>query len=201
MPFEIIATITGFLNIYLAARANIWNWFFGIITVSLYAIIFFEVKLYADMGLQLVFFCLQFYGIYQWLYGGAQHHARTVQRANKIILLIAFVATLILFGSIAFILQRYTDSTTVYIDAFTTALSLVAQWMMSKKWLEHWWLWMVVDVISISMYLNKSLYFTSGLYAAYFFLCVVGYVTWKKLLSPQPQKQSRLVTPIATRAA
>ena len=181
---EILATISGLLNIYLAARANIWNWLFGIITVSLYLVIFLNVKLYADMSLQLIFFSLQFYGLYEWLYGGVRHTALSITRATTAIFLIAFSATILLYLSISFILQHYTDSTTVSIDAFTTALSLVAQWMMSKKWLEHWLLWMLVDIISIDMYFNKSLYFTSGLYAIFFILCVLGYYTWKNQLQP-----------------
>lgn len=180
--FELLAVTTGLLNIYLAARANVWNWFFGIITTNLYLIIFFKAGLYADMSLQLIFFCLQFYGLYQWLYGGKQHTALVIRRANKKIFLSGLIAALILFVSIAFILKNYTNSTMVYLDAFTTALSVVAQWMMSKKWLEHWWLWMVINVFSISMYISKNLYFTSGLYAIFFLLCILGYYTWRKQL-------------------
>jgi nicotinamide mononucleotide transporter len=179
---EIVAALAGLINIYLAARANIWNWFFGIITTSLYLIIFFHVKLYADMSLQLIFLCLQFYGLHQWLYGGKMHGALSVTKASPTILLLAGGLTTILFISIAFILRTYTDSTTILIDAFTTALSLVAQWMMSKKWLENWWFWMLVDVISIKMYIVKSLYLTSVLYAIFFMLCVLGYFTWKNKL-------------------
>ena len=180
--FEMTATLSGLLNNYLIVRENIWNWLFGILTVSIYAVIFFHVKLYADMGLQLIFFSLQFYGLYQWLYGSKQQTALAITEATKTIWLIASLSTFILFGNIAYLLQHYTDSTTIWIDALTTALSLVAQWMMSKKWIEHWWVWMIVNIVSINMYLNKHLYFTSILYAIYFFLCVLGYYTWKKRL-------------------
>lgn len=179
---ETPATIAGLINVYLAARTNIWNWLFGIITVTLYMLIFYQVKLYADMSLQLIFLTLQFYGWYQWLYGGNNHSELNVRKASLSIYLIATISTLILFGLIAFVLQHYTDSTTVYIDAFTTAMSLVAQWMMSKKWIENWWLWMLVDVISIKMYIFKHLYLTSGLYAVFFIICCMGYVTWRRQL-------------------
>src|SRR3989338_9273211 len=128
--FEMTATLSGLLNNYLIVRENIWNWLFGILTVSIYAVIFFHVKLYADMGLQLIFFSLQFYGLYQWLYGSKQQTALAITEATKTIWLIAFLSTFILFGSIAYLLQHYTDSTTIWIDALTTAFSLVAQWMM-----------------------------------------------------------------------
>lgn len=179
---EIIAVMAGLLNVYLAARASLWNWFFGIITVSLYAIIFFHSKLYADMSLQFIFLALQFYGWYQWLHGGNHHAALEVRKADNKIYLTALIATLTLYTVIAYVLKNYTDSTTIAIDSFTTALSLVAQWMMSKKWIENWWLWMLVDVISIRMYLIKHLYFTTGLYALFFIICMLGYFTWRRYL-------------------
>lgn len=177
---EILATLTGLFNVYLAARANIWNWLFGMISVSLYLVIFLKVKLYADMSLQLIFFILQFYGLYQWLYGGVEHSSLLIRKASRGVLLAAVIITFCLFFGIAFILQHYTDSTTIYTDAFITALSLVAQWMMSKKWIEHWWLWIIVDLISIEMYFNKNLYFTSGLYVVFCMLGLFGYYCWKK---------------------
>jgi nicotinamide mononucleotide transporter len=190
---EMTAVIAGLLNVYLAARTSLWNWLFGIITVSLYVIIFFHAKLYADMLLQFIFLALQFYGWYQWLRGGAQHSALNVRSANVKIYAVALIATFILFVTISYLLKNYTDSTTVYIDAFTTALSLVAQWMMSKKWIENWLLWMLVDIISIRMYLVKHLYFTTGLYFLFFMICVMGYYTWRKSLQFYQTSQSNSV--------
>lgn len=177
---EVIATVVSFINIFLAARAHISNWVFGIISTLLYLVVFFQVKLYADMSLQGVFFILQFYGLYQWLYGGENHHSLTITKAPRLIIFYAFILTTMLFTLIAFLLWHYTDSTTVYVDAFTTALSLVAQWMMCRKWLEHWYLWIIVDIVSIEMYINKNLYLTSILYASFLVLCILGYMTWKK---------------------
>jgi nicotinamide mononucleotide transporter len=183
---EIIAVLCGVLNIYLAARAHLLNWVFGIATVSLYFIIFFKTKLYADMSLQLIFFVLQFYGWYLWMFGSETHSKIAIQKKSKLIFFYCICAASFLFIPISYILFSYTDSTTIFIDALITALSLVAQWMMSKKWLEHWWLWMIIDIISIKMFLQKELYFTSGLYAVLFFICVYGYLNW--------QKQMKLVT-------
>lgn len=191
---EILATLSGLLNIYLAVRTSLWNWFFGMITVSLYFIIFYQVKLYADMSLQCVFFLMQFYGLYQWLYGGRGHTALSVDRASLSDWINALFANAILFVNIAFILWRYTDSTTIYIDALTTALSLVAQWMMSKKWIENWWLWILVNIISINMYVIKGLYFTSGLYAIFIFLNVLGFRAWKLQLVHRPLTETQSVS-------
>lgn len=178
--FELLATIAGLLNIYLAARNSMWNWLFGIIAVSLYLVIFFQVKLYADMSLQFIFLLMQFYGIYQWRYGGDQQSYLEIKRAPPKIYWLASINGLFLFSIIAYSLLHYTDSTTVYIDACTTTLSLIAQWMMSRKWLEHWFVWSIVNLISIDMYYYKNLYFTSALYGIYIVLCVMGYRLWQK---------------------
>lgn len=176
---EPVATAALLINVYLAARANIYNFLFGAIGVALYFVIFYQAKLYADMSLQLVYFGLQFYGCYQWLYGSATHQALDIVSANKKIWNIALFATILLFGILVYVLSHYTDSTTVKIDALTTAMSLTAQWMMNKKYLENWWLWMLVDIISIKMYLFKDLYLTAGLYGIFFIICCMGYLRWR----------------------
>jgi nicotinamide mononucleotide transporter len=175
---EIPAMLTGLANIYLAARANIWNWLFGLITVTLYAMVFYQSKLYADMCLQFVYLALQIYGWYQWRYNNPNASLQIV-RMNKQDYYLSIPIMLGLFAVISYVLSHYTDSTTVYLDASTTTLSLIAQWMMCRKLLENWWLWMILDIISIDMYWIKHLYLTSGLYGVFFILCCMGYRNWK----------------------
>lgn len=182
MGLEAIATSACLLNVYLAARANIWNFFFGVIAVSLYALIFFQARLYADMCLQMIFLLAQCYGWYQWCYGGNHHTALSVRRADTLTHLITAAALGSLFFLIASILTHYTDSTTIYQDSFITASSLVAQWMMSKKYLENWYWWIGVNIISIDVYFNKHLYFTTILYIIFLYLCLSGYRIWRNTL-------------------
>lgn len=184
---EILAAATGLLNVYLLARNNMWNWLFGFIAVILYVLIFFQVKLYADMCLQLIFITLQAYGLYQWLYGGSQRTRLTITNIPRHIYLLLLTISVFLFGGITFILACYTDSTTIYLDSITTSLSLTAQFMMCRKWIQHWWLWMIVNFISIGMYFGKDLYFTTGLYVILFFFCFFGYITWKRELDTVTQ--------------
>lgn len=186
---EILAVISGLINIYLVARANMWNWLFGIINVSLYLIIFMHVKLYADMSLQFIFLILQFYGLYCWCFGGEKHTGEVITSIKTRTALNSIVATIILFVLIAYLLKNYTDSTTVITDAITTALSLVAQWMISKKYIEHWIVWLVADIISIQMYLVKSLYLTAGLYTVFIGIVIYGFITWMKKLRVNPNKK------------
>ncbi len=182
ISIEAIAFTSGIVNIYLLTRCSLWNWFFGILTVSLYAIIFFNIKLYADMSLQGVFLFFQFYGLYQWCYG-KENKPIAMQVLSLSTCLSLVVATIILFIGISFILKYNTDSTTVYADATITALSLIAQWMMSKKYLQHWILWIIIDLISINLYIGKSLYLTSLLYLVFMLLCIKGYYQWRETLN------------------
>lgn len=179
---EIAAVIAGLLNIYLIGKASCWNWLFGMMTVSLYFIIFKQVGLYADMSLQLVFLFLQFYGLYQWLKKSDHCHVIHISYVPRRLINITIAATLLLFLAICYLLKNYSNSTTIFFDALITSLSLIAQWMMSKKWIEHWYLWISVDVISIYVYLNKNLYLTSGLYATFLLLCIMGLYTWRQTL-------------------
>lgn len=184
---EIPATLTAFTNIYLAARANIWNWLFGLFAVTLYGVIFYQTHLYGDMTLQAVYFYFQIYGWYQWRYGSEKHTALSVSRLPKSLYTTFALALVILFALFAFILSHYTNSTTPLIDAFTTALSLIAQWMMCKKWLENWILWIVLDIVSVEMYWHKHLYLTAGLYGLFLLLCVSGYRIWMRATEPAVQ--------------
>jgi nicotinamide mononucleotide transporter len=180
---ETIAFMSGVVNVYLITRCSLWNWLFGIITVSLYAIIFFNTKLYADMGLQGVFLFFQFYGLYQWCYGSNEKKPIVMQIINHSTSLSLALVAVVLFAGISFTLEYNTDSTTIYADATITTLSLIAQWMMSKKYLHHWVLWIVIDLLSIGLYISKTLYLTALLYLVFMLLCIKGYYQWKETLN------------------
>lgn len=179
---EVPAVIAAFLNIYLAARASLWNWLFGIFAVILYSIIFYQTRLYGDMALQAVYFVFQFYGWWQWKFGGAHASRLSITRMPHAQYYILSIVLVILYVFLYFFLSHYTNSTTPIVDAFTTSLALIAQWMMCKKWLENWIAWIVMDLISLYMYSYKHLYLTTILYAAFIALCVMGYREWKRSL-------------------
>lgn len=179
---EIPTVIAAFANIYLAARASMWNWLFGIFAVILYGIIFYQTRLYGDMSLQAVYLFFQFYGWHEWKHGGAHASLLCVTRMPRKQYYILGALLIILYGIFYYLLSHYTNSTTPIIDAFTTSLSLIAQWMMCKKWLENWIAWIFLDIISLYMYTYKHLYLTTALYAIFIVLCVMGYREWKKSL-------------------
>ena len=184
-PLEIVAAIVGVVSVSLSVRQNIWSWPTAIVNVSLYVIVFYEAKLYADMGLQVVYIALSLYGWYQWLYGGANHSELPVTRIRArtgVILAAIGVAATALLGTV---LHGHTNAALPFLDSATTATSLVAQWMMTRKLLENWMVWIAVDVVYVGMFIYKSLYVTAVLYAIFLGLAVAGHRQWKRsLLTP-----------------
>lgn len=178
-PIEWIATVSGFICVYLVITRNIWCFFFGLIQVTLYSWIFYGVKLYSDMILHLIYVGFQIYGYWIWSSQSAnQGPIQVVKGTTKetvSAVIVAVFATLIL-GSI----MRFTDASLPYIDAFTTATSLVAQLMLSHKRLYNWSFWIVVDCVAIWVYWYKGLYPTSVLYCCLLVMACFGQWQWLK---------------------
>ncbi len=179
-PLELLAAVIGAISVWLSVRQNIWSWPTAVVNVVLYAIVFYDAKLYADMGLQVVYAVLSIYGWYEWLYGG---EGRTVLRVTRTPPRVATVLTIIAAAGSALLgtlLHRVTDAALPFMDSFLSSTSLVAQWMMTKKLLENWLVWIAVDVLYVGMFLFKGLYVTAGLYAVFLALAVRGYVDWRR---------------------
>ena len=180
--FELTAVIFGIVSVYLSTRQNILSWPTGIVNVTMYIVVFWETKLYADMGLQVVYLILSIYGWYEWLYGGANRTELPVSRTppRVALALVAIAAAgAVLLGSL---LARHTDAALPWLDSSLTATSLVAQWMMTRKLLENWAVWMAVDVVYVGMFIYKTLYLTAGLYAVFFVLAAMGWRSWRRSL-------------------
>ncbi|NUO40361.1 MAG: nicotinamide mononucleotide transporter [Gemmatimonadaceae bacterium] len=177
---ELAAALTGAISVWLSVRQNIWSWPTAIVNVVLYTVVFWDAKLYADMGLQVIYAVLSLYGWYQWLYGGA---GRTELRVTRTPPRVAAILTLIAAAGSALLgtlLRQTTDAALPFMDSFLSSTSLVAQWMMTKKLLENWLVWIAVDVLYVGMFLFKGLYLTAGLYAVFLGLAVRGYLDWRR---------------------
>ena len=177
---EILGFVTGAASVLLAVRENAWNWPVGIANNVFFLILFWKSKLYADAILQIVYIVISIFGWWNWLHGGRGHAELTISRTRGregIVLALFMVAATAL---LTFCLRRYTDSATPLGDGLTTALSLTAQYMLSRKLLENWWVWMSADVIYIGLYFYKSLYLTGVLYLLFIGMCVAGYDGWRK---------------------
>jgi nicotinamide mononucleotide transporter len=179
---ELFAAAIGAVSVWLSVRQNIWSWPTAIVNVVLYTIVFYEAKLYADMGLQVVYAVLSIYGWYEWLYGGAgRTELRVTRTSPRLGVLLALIA---LGGSavLGTLLRHATDAALPFMDSFLSSSSLVAQWMMTKKKLENWLVWILVDVLYVGMFIFKGLYLTAGLYAIFLGLAVKGYIDWRRTL-------------------
>ncbi|HEU4989172.1 MAG TPA: nicotinamide riboside transporter PnuC [Gemmatimonadaceae bacterium] len=177
---EWIAAIAGAISVYLSARENIWSWPTAIVNVGLYILIFQRSGLYSDMGLQVVYLVLSIYGWYEWLHGGANRSKLEVSKASGRVWLVSAVAGGLGWLVIWSITRRLHGVSIPSIDAGLTATSLVAQWMMTRKIVENWVLWIVADIVYVPMYIYKHLYVTSGLYLVFLALAVMGLVEWKR---------------------
>jgi nicotinamide mononucleotide transporter len=135
------------------------------------------------MGLQVVYFILSLYGWYEWLYGGTDRTALKVSRTPSRLWTILALLALVVWASLGKLTSGLPGVSLPYVDAATTTTSLAAQWMMTRKLLENWMLWLIVDIAYIAMFMFKGLYLTAANYAVYLVLAVMGYMSWKLSLS------------------
>jgi len=184
MPtFELVAVMVTLTAVYLTAREVIWCWPLGLVSVTMYAVVFYEAKLYADMGLQALYFALCLYGWRSWARGGHDQRHLEVSTATwltRFSLLGAGTAAALLLG---FTLSRYTDASLPFMDSALTSFSIVAQFMAARKWIENWLLWIAVDVFYVGMFVYKDLFLTAALYAAFLVLAAVGLASWRRSLA------------------
>ncbi|HCY41391.1 MAG TPA: nicotinamide riboside transporter PnuC [Prolixibacteraceae bacterium] len=182
---ELLGAILGIAYIFFSIRQNILTWPVGLLTSALYVWVFFFSSLYAEMGLQIYYVFISLYGWYEWLHGSSSGKSEPLKVSRLIFRLgaILSIISLALFVLLWVILKNYTDSNVPMADALATALSIVATWMLARKILEHWLIWIFVDLFSIGLFLYKELYPTVILFVVYTIMAVVGYIEWKKELA------------------
>jgi nicotinamide mononucleotide transporter len=184
---EITGALFALLYLWLEIRQRSALWVVGIISSAFYVFIFYHGKFYADMALNGYYILAGVYGLWMWRRGSAhrrqpQGTAIAVSRTTA-----AQAATLAciaaaLAGSLTFVLQRFTDSPVPFGDALTTALSIVAMWMLAHKLIEQWWVWLAVNLISTGLFFWRGLELTAALYLIYSIASVAGYFQWKKTM-------------------
>lgn len=183
---EWIAAIAGVVSVYLSARENIWSWPTGIVNVGLYIIVFRRAGLYSDTGLQVVYLVLSIYGWYEWLYGGKNRTELAVSRATRRDWLLSIPLGLVFWIALGTYTARLQGVALPYADSGLTTLSLVAQWMLTRKRLENWMLWIVADTLYVPMYLYKHLPVTAALYIVFLVLAAIGLRAWWRSYKEQP---------------
>lgn len=183
---EVLGFLTGAACVALLVRQNIWNWPIGIANNLLFIVLFYRTGLYADVGLQGFYIAISIYGWWSWRHGGLDHGALKVGRIPVPTALSLAVGVALATASLSWLLRRYTNSTVPVFDSLITALSLAAQFMMARKWIENWGVWIAANCLSIGLLIYKGLYVTSGLYLVYQVLCIMGLVAWWRVFRREP---------------
>lgn len=177
---EAIAVVFGLACVWLTVRQSIWCWSTGLVQVVLFIFIFLQARLYSDVILHCIYVVLQVYGWHHWLYGGPDHQNLRVSRLSRR----GFLGWVLLCGvgtaALGWSMTTFTDAALPYPDAFTTVASLIAQWLLTRKKLESWLFWIIVDVVAIGIYFSKSLFLTTGLYAVFLLMATMGLLAWRK---------------------
>ena len=177
---EFTAVLFGIVSVVFSVRERIWAWPTGLVNVSLYFVLFYRNGLYSDQGLQLVYFLLSIYGWYEWLYGGKNRTPLRVSTVPRHIWPPVIVAGVVLWLAMGTITARLPGAAVPYIDAAMVSISLIAQWMLTRKLLENWVLWIVADIGYVALFIWRGLYLTAINYAIYLVLAVLGFIAWNR---------------------
>jgi len=181
---ELFGVVFALLYLWLELKQNPLMWVVGFISSLVYVAIFFQHKFYADMGMNVYYVLMSVYGFYAWKFGGkTESKELPISRASRGQWLLLTPIAAVLFFAIFYVLTSYTDSPIPLGDSLTTALSVVATWLLARKILEHWLLWIFINFASAGLYFYKDMYPTAALFAVYGALSVYGYFRWKKTMS------------------
>lgn len=179
---DITTTALGLAYILLEYKASVWMWVVGFFMQSLGIVLYYQKGLYADCGMEFYYLAMTVYGFIAWM----RHKQKTADLPIRHMpMRMAFIwigIGLALWLIIYLLLSHFTNSNVPVADAFTTALSVVGIWALARKYLEQWFVWIVVDVVTCGLYFYKGIPFKASLYALYVVIAVFGYFAWKKKL-------------------
>jgi nicotinamide mononucleotide transporter len=179
-PLELISFVLSVLTVLLNIRRNHWAWLFAIVSSATYGVVFFDARLYGDCGLQLVFIIVSVWGWHSWLRGGLKHQPLRVTRLDRAGWIAAAAGWLLGFALLAAFLKSWTNTDVPYADGFLTAGSLVGQVLLSRKKVENWHAWIVVDILYVGLYLYKGLTLTAVLYGLFVLMALAGLRAWSR---------------------
>ncbi len=183
---QIAGAALGLLYLWLEYRADIRLWIVGLVMPVVHGWLYYRSGLYADCAMQAYYVLAGLYGWLVWHNApGSGSETRTVGHTPLRLLPALVAAYALLHAAIYWVLVRFTDSTVPFWDSFTTALCILAYWMLSRRWIEQWLVWLAVDAATVGLYLYKGIPVTAGLYALYSVLAVAGYMRWRRQAAAQ----------------
>ena len=181
LVLQIVGTMLGLLYLWLEYRANIWLWVVGAIMPMVHGVLYLTSGIYADAAMQLYYVLAGLYGFVVWRLGATRKtKVFAIQHTPTRWIAPLVVVYAVLHVTMYFVLTEFTDSRVPFFDSMSTALSIVAMWMLSRKLVEQWLVWFVVDAISVGLYLYKGIPITAMLYTLYCALAIAGYMRWRR---------------------
>ena len=196
---DIVTTVLGLAYILLEYKASLWMWLVGFLMQALGIVLYYQKGLYADCGMEFYYLSMTVYGYWRWNRSAAQQPPLLLERAGEeaLGLICHFPRRLILpwtlliaavWATIYWLLVTFTNSTVPLADSFTTALSIVGIWALAHKYLEQWFIWIAVDVVTSVLYFYKDIPFKASLYALYVVIAIAGYFKWRKMMKIHKEK-------------
>lgn len=185
-PVELAGFVLSLAMVYCNIKEIHWGWPLAILSSALYGLVFWNSQLYGEASLQLMFILGAFWGWHQWRKGTQSNNpemqnasALQISQLSRVELKQTAAATLLAWPVLAYFLNRYTDSDVAIWDALVTSLSLLGQYLLAKKKIENWWVWLVVNIITVGLMLMKSLWLTALLYVLFAILSYIGLKAWR----------------------
>ena len=179
---DLTTAILGLAYIILEYKANVWMWVVGFIMQSLGIVLYYQKGLYADCGMEFYYLAMTVYGFVAWMRHKQKTQDLPIRHMPPKTAWIWLGIAAVIWLAIYLVLTNFTDSRVPILDAFTTALSIVGIWALARKYLEQWFVWMVVDVVTCGLYFYKDIPFKASLYGIYVVIAVFGYFKWKEML-------------------
>ena len=179
---DIVTTVLGLAYIILEYKASLWMWAAGFLMQALGIVLYYQKGLYADCGMEFYYLSMTIYGYWRWIHGSASKEALPIRHFPKRLVLPWLAIIAAVWGIIYWLLVTFTNSNVPLADSFTTALSIVGIWALAHKYLEQWFIWIAVDVVTCVLYFYKDIPFKASLYALYVVIAIFGYFKWRKMM-------------------
>ena len=183
---DILGTLTGLIYIYQEYRASIFLWITGIIMPVIYLFVYYKAGLYADFGMSIYYALAAIYGFASWYFFKDKENNKKEERPishypHKYIVP-SIIAFILLWEAMYLLLVHFTNSTVPVLDSWGNALSIIGLWALAKKYIEQWWIWIIVDAELSVLYIYKGLPFTAILYGLYVIISIAAISKWKKMM-------------------
>ena len=180
---DIVTTALGLAYILLEYKASVWMWLLGFLMQTLGIVLYYQKGLYADCGMEFYYLAMTVYGYWRWVHGSTEKQSLPIRHFPRRLVLPWLAVIAIVWALIYWLLVTFTNSNVPLADSFTTALSIVGIWALAHKYLEQWFIWIAVDVVTCILYFYKDIPFKASLYALYVVIAVFGYFKWRKMVA------------------